>query len=264
MIRTNIFILFSLLLTVGASLFSCSEIYDEKVGIDTINISRTMPLSSDRDSPTCKINLSVIYFNKKDTVSSSINRTIERKLFEMQDLGIKQAADSFTTKYTKEYVSYLTPFYKEDRKNGSTQSWYDYRYTLKTEIKYGRSGTIIYIYNEELFEGGAHGIIQRKVMNFDRKTGRLIELKDIFVPGYEKRLNNVLLQGLKNKVGAKDIDELHDSGYLYSMDMFPSGNFMLENAGITFIYNPYEIAPYEKGQTEIFVDYSDIDDLMKK
>ena len=49
---------------------------------------------------------------------------------------------------------------------------------------------------------------------------------------------------------------------VYATDMFPSVNFVLGAEAITFIYNPYEIAPYEKGSIELTLDYGDIDNIL--
>ena len=62
----------------------------------------------------------------------------------------------------------------------------------------------------------------------------------------------------------KTIDDLKAKNYLFSMDMFPSENFILDSDEITFIYNAYEIAPYAMGKTEISVSYSEVKDLLKK
>jgi hypothetical protein len=48
------------------------------------------------------------------------------------------------------------------------------------------------------------------------------------------------------------------------MDMFAPENFILGKDDITFIYNPYEIAPYAMGKTELILTYDDMDDIMKK
>jgi len=79
-------------------------------------------------------------------------------------------------------------------------------------------------------------------------------------PGFEQKLNEQLLEALLDKTGAKDINQLHEEGYLYSMDMFASENFILGDDEITFIYNPYEIADYSKGRIELKID---IDELKK-
>ena len=100
-------------------------------------------------------------------------------------------------------------------------------------------------------------------MNFDKATGRQMALADIFVPGYEQRLNELLLEALQEKTGTKNLDELHEEGYLYSMNIFAPENFVLGDDKLTFIYNPYELADYSKGKIELAIDYDDLEDIMK-
>ena len=121
----------------------------------------------------------------------------------------------------------------------------------------------VYIAEIDYYEGGAHGINQRQIFNFINDTGVLIGLEDIFVPGYEDQLNEILLQALCEKVGVEDIHRLHENGYLFSMDMFPAKNFILNNETITFIYNPYEIASYDKGSTELTLPLEDLKNILR-
>ena len=58
------------------------------------------------------------------------------------------------------------------------------------------------------------------------------------------------------------INELKDAGYLYSMDMFPSENFILNDETITFVYNPYEIAPYAVGSIELVITYNEVSQIL--
>ena len=92
-------------------------------------------------------------------------------------------------------------------------------------------------------------------MNFDTQTGRLLQLRDVFVPGYEQQLNELLLDELLRQTDSKDKDELKKKGYLYSMNMFAPENFILGADAVTFVYNTYEIAPYSVGRTELTLDY---------
>ena len=114
------------------------------------------------------------------------------------------------------------------------------------------------------FQGGAHGLNQLLTLNFDKTTGKTLTLEDVLVPGYKVKLNNLLQKALLKKANCKDINELHDKGYLFSMEMYPSNNYVLGKEGITFIYNPYEIAPYELGRIELTISYDDMENLMKK
>jgi hypothetical protein len=44
----------------------------------------------------------------------------------------------------------------------------------------------------------------------------------------------------------------------------PNDNFFITGGGIGFFYNPYEIAPYSSGSTEIFLPWEEILPLLKK
>ena len=46
------------------------------------------------------------------------------------------------------------------------------------------------------------------------------------------------------------------------MDIFPAENFILGDETITFVYNPYEIAPYALGSTELTLPYSQLSKIL--
>jgi hypothetical protein len=46
------------------------------------------------------------------------------------------------------------------------------------------------------------------------------------------------------------------------MDIFPSENFILNDETITFVYNPYEIAPYAVGSIELIITYSEVSKIL--
>ena len=114
------------------------------------------------------------------------------------------------------------------------------------------------------FQGGAHALTQLLTLNFDKATGKTLTLDDVMVPGYKVKLNELLQKALMDKADCKDINELHDKGYLFSMEMYPSSNFILGKDGITFIYNPYEIAPYALGRIELTISNATLEPLFKK
>ena len=101
-------------------------------------------------------------------------------------------------------------------------------------------------------------------MNFDNKDGKALTLNDVFSTGFEYSLYELLLEKLIEKAGAKDVDELRQMGYLYAMDIFAPENFILGQDNVTFVYNPYEIASYEKGLIELTIDNDELKDLWKK
>lgn len=196
--------------------------------------------------------------------ASVVNDVIMERLFDMKNLRMAQAVDSFANRYIQNYIRAMKPLYQNDRHDNTKHSWYEYRYNVRTEVNTEKKDIDVYIVDMDYYEGGAHGLNQTIVLNFNAETGKVMTLKDIFVPGYEKRLNDILFKELKEKTGTESIIELQDKGYLCATEMFAPDNFILKENSMVFIYNIYEIAPYSNGKTELDIPYSTIDDIMKK
>lgn len=254
-----------LLLSWGLALLaSCASSSEDSIHFKKVEADKIVVLSNDDNSPSCRVHLELDYATDENSHRAEIvNKTIQRRLLDMEGLDMKQAADSFAVLYTSNYKKNFLPLYNQDRADTAKRSWYEYHYIITTDVTPGHKGVSVYHVNLDYYEGGAHGINQHLTMNFDPATGRQLFLSDVFAPGYEHKLNEVLLKVLLEKTAAKDLNELHDKGFLYSMDMFPSENFVLGDDTITFIYNPYEIAPYAVGCTELTIAYTAIDDILK-
>ena len=245
-------------------LMSCSSGEEDTLHFEKVQAEKTVSLSNDENTPTCNVHLELDYATADNGHRAEIvNKAIQQRLLDMENLEMKQAADSFANLYTSNYQKNFLPLYNQDRADTAKRSWYEYHYIITTDVNNGHKGVTVYHINLDYYEGGAHGINQHLTMNFDKETGRPLSLADIFVAGYESQLNEVLLKALYEKTSTKNLRELHDKGYLYSMDMFPSENFVLDDGTITFIYNPYEIAPYAAGCTELTIPYGDLDGILK-
>ena len=246
-------------------LTGCGDDELESIEFDTVSTEKVVKLSNEEGTPQCSVMLSMAFATERNgEKAKTVNDAIEDRLLDMTDIPMKHAVDSFANRYTRDYVNNFKPLYYEDRTDTTKHAWYEYHYVITTETQRGHSGISVYIATLDYFEGGAHGINQRLVMNFDDKTGKIVTLADVFVPGYQNKLCKELLSALKEKTDSKNLGELHDKGYLYSMDIFAPENYILGDDTITFIYNPYEIASYDKGAIELIIPYSDLLEIMNK
>lgn len=251
------------LYTIACFLTACSNSGTNGIEFENATLQKNTPLTKDADTPQCRLNLSIDYAKSgKAKVDKEINNSIEQELFGLSDIGMKAAIDSFANQYAKGYTKSLAPLYRADKADKEKRSWYEYKYTVKTETANGRKGITVYKANIDYYEGGAHGISLQTVMNFDNATGRRLTLDDVFVKGSENRLAEALLKALEDKTGKKGIDELKADGYLCTTDIYAPQNFALGTDDITFVYNVYEIAPYEKGPIELTVSYGDVEELL--
>lgn len=250
---------------VAVLLAACGSSHSEADDFQTITVERTVAIADEEGAPTCNVRLELACANEQTGEwAKAVNDAVVGQLFYMEGLTMQQAADSFANSYTRNYRHDFAPLYREDQDDAEKHAWYEYHYTMTSEAGEGREGVVVYTTAIDYYEGGAHGINQRLVMNFERATGSLIELRDVLVPGYEQPLNELLMKALMDETGAKDERDLREKGYLYSMDIFAPANFRLGKDDITFIYNPYEIAPYALGMTELRLGYDKLEKLLKK
>ena len=98
----------------------------------------------------------------------------------------------------------------------------------------------------------------------DLSRKRLLGLDDVFVPGATKGLEEAITAKLVKQTDSKSIKGLHEAGFFVNSDVYPTGNFILGDKSITFVYVAGEIADREKGEIQVEVNYSDIKNLMKR
>ena len=163
----------------------------------SLRLSRDFKLADGDGSPTCQVKVDIKYFEGSDSAAIRMNARIADELFGLPGLGIKEAADSFANICGQDYIGGLAQFYAQDRDDPSRRQWYEYRHSISSDIAHGREGIVTYVADLTQYEGGAHDTSIRTVMNFDAATGRTIAAQDLFVPGYEKRLEALLLEKLE-------------------------------------------------------------------
>jgi len=110
------------------------------------------------------------------------------------------------------------------------------------------------------YSGGAHGNYASSFLNIDLKAQKVLSLNDIITASDTARLIPILQKQAAAHFRLKTGETLQD--YLFESKVPLTGNFYITHTGITFLYNPYEIAAYAVGQVNIFVPYSSIRDLL--
>lgn len=105
---------------------------------------------------------------------------------------------------------------------------------------------------EWAYVGGAHGMPNTVVGTF--KNGKRLKLKDI-APTREKRLclEKAWQQAIARHFKAQSFEALLKSRRHFKPRM--TENFFLNEKGITFVYDPYEIASFGEGTIDIFVPW---------
>lgn len=111
------------------------------------------------------------------------------------------------------------------------------------------------------YPGAAHGFIGYRSYNFDTATGSEIELTDVFTDIQMLRAavyENLTAVGDGSQVTGESTEGLLTSAFDEGYDDL---DWVLDQEGVTFIFAPYEIAPYALGTIEAKISFAAYPDL---
>lgn len=114
------------------------------------------------------------------------------------------------------------------------------------------------------YVGGAHGSHRVELVSFDLKTGKPASLDSALQLGYEAELTSLADVLFRQQHGLQPTDDYEAKGFHFDGNQFAlNTNFAFTQTGIRFYFNPYEVAAYAQGPTDLLIPYKDIAHLVK-
>ena len=108
-----------------------------------------------------------------------------------------------------------------------------------------------------------HGNSNRYFYNFDLRNGHILHESDIFIDNYKAPLTELIKQRIvEDNAEIESVADLTEFDF-WESEIKPNGNFYISDEGIVYVFNPYEIAPYSTGQTEVTLPYDRLKVLLK-
>ena len=140
----------------------------------------------------------------------------------------------------------------ENVKEVGIRSWED-RVNGYFSGKYGPF--VSYMVEYYGFRGGAHGIATMTPVVFNSKTGDLVSEEDFFIEGYRNPVAGLIRNHL---LDALEGDE-EALATIFEPDLVgPNGNYEVTKDGVTWYYQPYDIAPYDLGVISVTVPWKEL------
>ena len=236
------------------------------VTLDTLSVKHTAQLVPDSaGSPCCSVDLSFITFTNPE--HAAINDSILRSgILSPEYLSLKRAhispkaaVDSFVKRYTADYRDYYSGIYTDE----ADSSVVTIGYTLDTDIMEGLDSVLVY----KAHIANRQGDIltdYTKYLNISIKHKRILHLGNIFVHSYEDALSEAIVAQLMSQSGNKSIEQLHEAGFFVNTAPYATENFILGDNSITFVYVAGEIADRDKGEIQVELKYSTVNNLLKR
>lgn len=112
------------------------------------------------------------------------------------------------------------------------------------------------------YAGGAHPNSYVAVLNFDLKTGKALIWQNFI--NDTKALEKLAEKEFKKARELPSDANLEEEGFFWGGPFVLPKNFELQQEGIYFWYNPFEVAAYAQGPTDFIISYKDLGKLFKK
>ena len=243
---------------------------DNDVTFDSISVDKTYHLLENPENPNCNLQINFTYPAKYD------NKDILKKIQQQfvysyfgdgyENLSPEEATAKYTEDYLNNYKDLEDEYKAEVAKADETPvgARFSYFEMSSDDIAYNKNDILSYTVNFENYTGGAHGAHSFTNHVIDMKTGNLIKEDDIFIEGFQEDLAQILIDRIAKQNTVENPKELENIGFFSIDEIFPNGNFLIDDNGITYTFNEYEIAAYVVGATNVHLPYEEIQYLLKK
>lgn len=215
----------------------------------------------DGEYPRYTVKIRVQHAEGESNVAQNINKQLVTFLFGTNIMPPKDALNHFADSLTMSFEKELKEFYEPDNEYQET---YAYEYT-QTDSVYEKSpeGVIAYVNRIETYTGGAHGGAMESYINFHKDTGLMITCEELFGNNKDAVCKLIKDQIVKDN-DCKTADELEEKRSIFSLgDVYISdSNFLLQEDGILFCFNPYEIAPWSEGFVFAVLSYKQLEGMI--
>ncbi|MDR2176688.1 MAG: RsiV family protein [Treponema sp.] len=238
--------------TAGAALYSRNEM---------ISLWEKAPPGLEVKIPALEISLNLLDTKALAGGTGETERELERLLRETFYRGLS------VQDYTEEQIRVQTMSYRDMGEearhniefiNSESLNW-NYVESFKTQAD--RALLLIISRDRFSYSGGAHPNYDRTYFVFDREVGMRVSLSDIIRKGAEPTLKELINQELRRHKKIGPGDSLKKAAFLVD-EAEITENFFFSPQGVSFHWDPYELAPYSEGYVETTIPYTVIREML--
>ncbi len=216
-----------------------------------------LAIKDDTTGRNAKIDLEYPVFTSGDSLLvKRLNRMVQSMMFaSIYESENFTNLDDFANNFIKTYLA----FRKENET--AVASW---EITRKIEVSYPSAKYLTLRYEEYSFSGGAHGSNTIFYNLVNRKNRRVLAPEDVVKPENIEKLTYLVYKYFLVARNLPANTDLAAEGFWFTDNKFTiTDNFGYVDGFYIFYYNPYEVAPYAWGPTEVKIPEAEIEPLLK-
>lgn len=180
---------------------------------------------------------------------------VSTELLEINYNKDSEFANTLNTQFSDNLSKRLTSFDEAAKENSPIiPSDSKASFTTTLDIKYNNNDFLSVVEEENMFTGGAHGMIVRNSCNIDFRNKKQIYLDDLFeAEGYENVLNRMIDELLQKR--GEDYTELWKIPRIQAEHQY---NFYITETDLVIYFQPYDLSYYARGFVEFPLSLTDL------
>ena len=267
-------------------IYSCngnkvSDLADNNIKFDSVLLRKEKHLFNDTTKSKATIELKLLTPNAStpEKIRTLIESSFKISLFGNNDekRSMSDLSQNYVANYLKEY-NQLEAIYlkdqlevakkKQDDEDDSDllnpmESAYSYEHTTDLIIHFNKANLLSYSVQRYDYTGGAHGMTTDSCFTILLNKGRFLTQEDLFEDKYLDKISELIIKQIAKDNKVDDPIKLEEEGFFNVKEISPNSNLYATNEGITWIYNPYDIAAYAIGSVEVTIPYSELKPYLK-
>lgn len=214
---------------------ACNPFKTDVYSFDELLVSRPDSLSYLSTSISLEYPVKGLPKEVIDTMTASILTAA----FDLPAEGVEETAAQYVSYVKEAYLNEAPeehPYIVEDEVNAYfSGAWEKYR---------------TYIVEYYTYSGGAHGLNTYTPLVFDCESGRIVPEAEFFAEAYEEPVAGLI----RNKL----FEDYEDLPLFDLGSIGPNGAYEVGENGISWYFQPYEIAPYAYGVLTVTIPWADV------
>jgi len=242
---------------------------DNHVTFDTVTVDTLARLLPEQEQPVChlRINLARPLEAREETnlpaIQSFIVNLVKQGAFASNagskiDNLVKLYTENYIAQYRKDGAELLANY--EDQPQ-EAYGWLSFEETVEGKPLFDQFDFLSYQVTTYTYSGGAHGETLTKVGVLDLQTLYPLNLLDIFDLDILPLVAEKIQQQLMKDNDCKTPEDLTEY-FIDPASVTATENFFIDQRGMNWIYDPYEIAPYAMGTIRVSVPWTELRSLL--
>lgn len=237
------------------------------------NISKNWAsVGADNDMPNCWVHLELLYPQIDDAkyfaLRDSLVKTLAQKVsLKPIDSYSKESFNALANGYIQEQVEdYMLDIEHAYSLNFDLNSYsvFTRQIDVCDSLAFNRAGIVSIISLTQEYSGGAHGNEFMTMINYDLARQIAITPSVLFKDPEDQHIKEMLLSRLMETFDVQTPEDLEYAGVYSYEALETANNYYFTDEGITFHFNPYELAAYAVGPIELSLTYQEIAPYLNK